>query len=89
MKTVSAYTARVNFGELLNEVYYKGEEIVIERKGKPMARIIRVKKEENSKKNNIFKLAGILSDAQARKMEKMVYEGRRDGSRYKKFLAKW
>lgn len=35
---------------------------------------------------SFFKLAGILSDAEAKRLKKMVYEGRRDGSRYKKFL---
>lgn len=38
MRSVSAYKARVNFGELLNEVYYRDEEIIIERKGKPMVK---------------------------------------------------
>ena len=51
MKTVSAYTARTNFGELLNEVYYQGEEFVVERKGKPLAKISRIDSTESIKKN--------------------------------------
>lgn len=44
-KIVSAYEARTNFGELLNEVYYKGEAVIISKSGKNIARII---KEEDS-----------------------------------------
>lgn len=33
-----------------------------------------------------FKLAGILSDSEAKRMKKIVREGRSDGSRNKKFL---
>lgn len=36
-----------------------------------------------------FKLAGILSDSEAKRMKRIVREGRSDGSRYKKYLAKW
>ena len=41
MKTVSAYQARTNFGEILNLVYYQGGEVVVERKGKPMVKIVK------------------------------------------------
>lgn len=44
---------------------------------------------ERKSSRSFFKLAGILTDAEARRMEKMVREGRRDGSRHKKYLAKW
>src|SRR5579872_3916358 len=37
---VSAIAARKNLGELLESVYYKGDEIVVERSGKPMAVLI-------------------------------------------------
>ncbi|MCP4749839.1 MAG: type II toxin-antitoxin system Phd/YefM family antitoxin [Proteobacteria bacterium] len=39
-KTIDAVTARKQFGRLLDEVYYKGDFIVIERNGKPMATLI-------------------------------------------------
>ncbi len=39
-KTVDATLARRQLGTLLDEVYYKGESIVIERKGKPLAKIV-------------------------------------------------
>lgn len=41
MTTVSAYRARTNFGEILNLVYYRGDEVVVERKGKPVVKIIK------------------------------------------------
>ncbi len=36
-RTVSAMDARRHFGEILEGVYYRGDEVVIERAGKPMA----------------------------------------------------
>ena len=41
-KTVTAMEARQNFGDLLNQVSLKQEEIVIERSGKPLARLVNV-----------------------------------------------
>ena len=35
-KRIPAMTARENFGELLEEVFYKGDEVVVERTEKPM-----------------------------------------------------
>ena len=40
VKTINAMKARQNFGQMLEEVYYKGEQFVIERAGKPMAAIV-------------------------------------------------
>ena len=88
MKIISAYTARVNFGELLNEVYYKGEEIVVERKGKPMVKISRVSL--MPKNYTAFRLAaGSWKDIDTDTMIKNIYKARNDGSRKKKFLAAW
>ena len=42
-KIVSAMEARKGFGDLLNQVALKGEEIVIERAGKPLAKLSPVK----------------------------------------------
>lgn len=36
---ISATRSARNFSELLNRVYYRGEEFVIERGGKPVARL--------------------------------------------------
>jgi prevent-host-death family protein len=43
MKTISAVEARKRLGEILEGVYYKGDEVVIERAGKPMGVIIPAK----------------------------------------------
>jgi len=39
-RTVNVTTARRQFGTLLDEVFYKGDVITIERKGKPLARLV-------------------------------------------------
>ena len=39
-KTISALKARKNLGELLEEVYYRGDQYIIERAGKPMAAVV-------------------------------------------------
>jgi prevent-host-death family protein len=40
VKTINAGKARVNFGQMLDEVYYKGEQFIIERAGKPRAALV-------------------------------------------------
>lgn len=40
METVSAYEARVKFGNLLNRVYYGGTSFIIERYGTPLANLV-------------------------------------------------
>ncbi len=39
-KTINALKARQNLGQILEEVYYKGDYYVIERAGKPMAVVV-------------------------------------------------
>jgi len=39
-KTINAGKARVNFGRMLDEVFYRGEHFIIERDGRPMAAVI-------------------------------------------------
>jgi len=39
-RTISAVDARKRLGEILESVYYRGDEVVIERAGKPMAVVI-------------------------------------------------
>lgn len=39
-KTVSAIEARKGLGKLLEEVYYRGDQFVIERAGRPMAAVV-------------------------------------------------
>lgn len=40
IKKTSAFAARKNLGQLLEEAYYRGDNIIIERAGKPMAVIV-------------------------------------------------
>lgn len=47
LKTVSAYEARTNFGELLNLAYYSNYEIVVEKMGKPMVKITKANRPSN------------------------------------------
>lgn len=39
-KRIAAMTARKNFGELLESVFYRGDEIIVERAGKAMGVLI-------------------------------------------------
>ena len=39
-KTVNALKARQNLGAILEEVYYKGDQYIVERAGKPMAAVV-------------------------------------------------
>jgi prevent-host-death family protein len=39
-KKINAMTARQSFGHLLNEVFYRGDQFIIERDGRPMAALI-------------------------------------------------
>ena len=47
IKTTNALAARKNFGQLLEEAYYRGDEIIIERAGKPMAVIVSIEEFTN------------------------------------------
>ncbi|MEX2301508.1 MAG: type II toxin-antitoxin system prevent-host-death family antitoxin [Bryobacterales bacterium] len=40
VKKVNALKARHNLGQLLEEVYYRGDQYVIERAGRPMAAVV-------------------------------------------------
>jgi len=40
IKTLTAIKARQNLGEVLEEVYYNGDQYIIERAGKPMAALV-------------------------------------------------
>jgi len=42
VRTINAMKARQNFGQMLEEVYYKGDRFFIERAGKPMAALVPV-----------------------------------------------
>ncbi len=46
-KVISAFQARQNFGQLLDEARYKGLRFLVERAGKPMAVVIGIEEWEN------------------------------------------
>ncbi|KKS84961.1 MAG: Prevent-host-death family protein [Candidatus Gottesmanbacteria bacterium GW2011_GWA1_43_11] len=89
MKTISAFKARTNFGEVMNEVYYKGTEIVVERKGKPMVKIVKMKPSELGETASFLKAAGAWKDLDTDKMIKRIYKNRKDGSSKRRYLANW
>jgi len=53
-KVVDATVARRQLGTLLDEVYYKGECIIIERKGKALAKIVPLETMEDTSENNLL-----------------------------------
>lgn len=82
MRTVSAYDARVRLGELLNEVYYRDEEIIIERKGKPMVKISKVEKPKTEADVKAFVAsAGSWKDFDTDEFMAKIYKSRRNSSR--------
>jgi prevent-host-death family protein len=55
VKKLNALKARKNLGQLLEEVYYKGDQYVIERAGRPMAAVVPVwQLEERQKRQKKF-----------------------------------
>jgi len=58
LKTVSAIKARQNLGQVMNEVFLKDDEYIVERSGKPLVAIIPIEKYLNmmDKRKEFFKL---------------------------------
>ena len=50
-RRISAVEARKRLGEILESVYYRGDEVVIERAGKPMAVVIPAERYEAMEKS--------------------------------------
>lgn len=61
-KRVNALKARRNLGQLLEEVYYKGDQYVIERAGRPMAAVVPVwqLEEWQERRQRFFGMVGEL-----------------------------
>ncbi|HLF77846.1 MAG TPA: type II toxin-antitoxin system prevent-host-death family antitoxin [Dehalococcoidia bacterium] len=57
-RTLSAVEARKRLGEILEGVFYRGDEVIIERAGKPMAVVIpaRVYETMTSNRDELFKM---------------------------------
>jgi prevent-host-death family protein len=58
LKTVSAIKARQNLGQVMNEVFLKDDEYIVERAGKPLVAIIPIEKYLNmtGKRQEFFRL---------------------------------
>ena len=53
LKTINALKARRNLGQLLEEVFYKGDQFVIQRAGKAMAVVISPEEYEAYRKQRL------------------------------------
>lgn len=62
LQVVSATYARNNFSELLNLVTYRGNEFVVEKKGKRVAKVSPVMENKPSKKLSKAEIREILED---------------------------
>ena len=83
---VDSSKARENFFKILNSVCKDKKTYVIEKSGIPVAKISCV---DEAPKRSFREFAGILTDAEAKRMLKLVKTGRNDGSAKKKYLLKW
>ena len=79
-KTVTAYEARINLGELLNEVYYKGDEIIIKKSGKPVAKIspIETLRKKMKTKKDLLRWAGIWANEDGEMIERYARSLRKE-----------
>ena len=76
-KTMSAYEARTNFGELLNLVYYKDIDVIVEKMGRPMVKIIKAPAIKKTRAEILAKYAGIwANDKDVEKIEAAMKEFR-------------
>ena len=64
LKTVSAIKARQNLGQVMNEVFLKDDEYIVERSGKPLVAIIPIEKYLNmkGKREDFFRLYSYLQE---------------------------
>lgn len=82
-KTVSAVRARGKLGQMLEEVYYRGDQYVTERAGKPMAAVVPVEQYEQwcRERDAFFELVEELrsrnADVEAGEVEEDVAAARR------------
>jgi prevent-host-death family protein len=68
VKKVNALKARQNLGQLLEEVYYKGDQYIIERAGKPMAAVVPIWQLEEWQKRRA-RFFSMVQDTQAQNQE--------------------
>ena len=65
VKKLTAMEARQSFGQLLEGAYYKGDQYVIERAGRPMAAVVPLKFLEKYQESK-GRLSRLIDKAQAR-----------------------
>jgi len=76
-KTINSLEARRNLGQLLEEVFYKGEQFVIQKAGKPMAVIISPSEYEAYRKRREKDMSA-LDEIRKKNKEAKVEEVERD-----------
>jgi len=64
-RKLSAMEARQRFGEVLEGVYYRGDEVVIERAGKAMAAVVPIERYESMERSR-ERLFELIEKAQER-----------------------
>ena len=80
IKEVTSVTARQNFGELLNEVKYRHDNVLITKAGKPVAALIDIELFEKIRKlkaefeNLTTELGNSYKDVDLRETEKEISE---------------
>ncbi len=64
LKTVSAIKARQNLGQVMNEVFLKDDEYIVERAGKPLVAIIPIEKylSMTGRRKEFFRLYDALQE---------------------------
>jgi prevent-host-death family protein len=73
-KTINAGKARQNFGQLLEQVYYRSDQFLIERAGKPMAAVVPLSQLEEWQKQHgrPKKNTGTITEGKRRRKQKKV-----------------
>lgn len=61
--TVTAMEARKRFGEILNSAFYRGISTVIERKGRPIAKVVPILDDRIAPGKDLFAYAGMWKEA--------------------------
>lgn len=73
LKTMSVFEARKNFSELMNLAYYNNYEIIVEKMGKPMIKIIKMVSPTNkipSRSEIMAKYAGVWDTKELKEIER-------------------
>lgn len=83
-ETISVQKARTSLGEVINKVYYRGLTFVVERKGKPMVKIVPLEGREDdihARMKKLMKLAGSLPAEDGERMLEVIYRERKNSAR--------